>query len=212
MLRKDLAADRCRIGRGGRYAGAVGTHDLAAERFLFIGDLYHINFTVKIQISARHGKGGTPLAGTCFGGHAFETLILRVERLCDRGVELVAAAGVVAFIFVVDLRRCAELFFQTVSADERGGPVHLVEITDLLRDLDVAVIVVEFLLDKLFAEYAAELLGGHRLPGAGVEKGRRLFLHIRPHVIPFFRHFLLGEIDLVRDLVHVFHRSFLSYR
>ena len=68
-----------------------------------------------------------------------------------------AAAGVVALELVIDLRGRAELFLQTVGADKRSRAVHLIEIADLFRNLEVRRIVVQLLRHQLLAENAGEL-------------------------------------------------------
>ena len=174
VLGQDLAADIRRIGRGRRDGRAVCAHDLAPEGLLLVTDLDHIYLAVEVKIGTSHRKHG--------------------------GVELVAAARVVALELVVDVRGGLQLLFEAVRADERRGTVHLVEILDLLRDRDIGVLVVQFLGDQLLAEDAAELFGCHGLMCAGIEKGSGLVLHVRPDVIPGGRDLVLGEIDLVRDL------------
>ena len=109
--------------------------------------------------------------------------------------------GVVALKFVVDFRRRSQLLLQAVGPDQGRGPVHFVEIPYLCGDLEIGGVVVQLLPYQLGAEYALQLLGGHGLAGAGVEKGGRLVLHIGPEIVPGHRHFVLGQIDFVRDLV-----------
>ena len=200
-LLEDLAPDVRRIGRGGRHLRAVGAHHLAAERLLLIGALDHEHLQIESQIGAGHAQCCAPLAGAGLGRHAFEPLVLRVVGLRDGGVQLVAAAGVVALKLVVDVRRGAELLLQTVRAHQRRGAVHLVKVADLVRDRDVSGVVVKLLLHQLVAEHDAELLGGHGQAGAGIQQGSGLRLHVRPDVVPCFGDLAFGQIDLVGDFL-----------
>ena len=68
-----------------------------------------------------------------------------------------AAAGVVTLELVIDLCGCAELFLQTVGADKRRRTVHLIEIADFLRNLEVRRIIIQLLCHQLLAENAGEL-------------------------------------------------------
>ena len=201
VLGEDLPADLSGVGRGGDDRSAVGAHDFAAERFLLIGDLDHVDLAVEAEVRTRHGEGRAPLAGTGLGRDALEALVLGVVGLCNGGVQLVGAGGVVAFELVVDLRRGLELFFQAVGADEGRRTVHLVEVADLLGNRDVAVFIVQFLRDELFAEDRGQFLGGHGFHGAGVQQGSRFVLHVGPDVIPCLREFVLVKIHFVRDVV-----------
>ena len=74
-----------------------------------------------------------------------------------------AAAGVVALEFVIDLGRGLELFLQAVGPDQGGRPVHFIKVPDLLGDLDVGGGVVQLLGHQLVAEDGLELVGGHGL-------------------------------------------------
>ena len=210
VLGKDAAAD-LRFHRGGRrHARAVGSHDLAAERFLLVADLHHEHLAVQPQIRARHRKRGAPLPGAGLGRHTLEPLLFRVIRLRDGAVELVTAGGVVALKLVVDLRGRVERLFETVGAHERGGTVHLVKAADLLRNGDERRVVVQLLLNELFAEYTAELCGGHGLARTGIEQRRGLVFHVRAKIVPCLRHIGFVEIDLVGD-VFAFHDVLLLF-
>ena len=123
-----------------------------------------------------------------------------------------AAGGVVALELVVDVRGRAELLLKTVGAHQRRGAVHLVKIADLLRDGDVSGRIVELLLDELFAEHDAELLGAHRPARAGVEQGGGLRLHVRADVVPALRDLILGQIDLIGDGGGFHTHGFFSFR
>ena len=106
-LRQDLLPHLGGQGGGRRHLGAVGPHDLPAEGLLLIGALHHEHMAVQPQIGAGHAQRRAPLAGAGLGGHAGKALLLGVIGLGDGGVQLVAAGGVVALEFVVDMCRGA---------------------------------------------------------------------------------------------------------
>ena len=201
MLGEDLLADLGGHGRRGRHGSAVDPHDLAAEGLLLIGYLDHVDLAVQLEVCAGHREGGAPLASACLGRHAFEALLFGVVCLGDGGVQLVAAAGVVAFKLVVDLCRGTQLLLEAVGPDQGRGPVHLVEVEDLPGDRVLAGVVVQFLLHQVFAEDAGKLLGGHGLVRAGVEQGGGLVLHVGPQVVPVSGHLVFVQVDLVGDFV-----------
>ena len=70
MFRQNLPADFRGIGRGRGNGRPVGTHHFPAERLLFVRTFYHVNFTVKPQVSACHGKRRAPLPCAGFCGYA----------------------------------------------------------------------------------------------------------------------------------------------
>ena len=202
-LRKDAASGLGRFRRRRRDGRAVGAHDLAAERLLFVGALHHVDVAVEAEERAGHGERRAPLPRAGLGRDALQALLLRVVSLRDGGVQLVAAGRVVALELVVDLRGGLQRLFQKVRADQRRRTVHLVEVEHLVRNRDLRRIVVEFLLHQLIAEHVPELLRGHRLTRSGIQQRRGLGLHVGADVVPRLRQFVLGEIDLVRDMVAV---------
>ena len=117
MLRENLSSHIGGVGRRGCHGGAVGAHDLTPEGLLLIADLYHVNLAVQAEVGAGHGEGRAPLAGAGLGGDALEALLLCVVGLGDGGIQLVAAAGIVALKLVIDVGRGLELLLQAVSAD-----------------------------------------------------------------------------------------------
>ena len=201
MLRQDGLADVGLHGGGGGDRGAVGPHDLPAEGLLLVADLHHVDLAVQAQVSAGHGEGRAPLTGAGLGGDAFEALLLGVVGLGDGAVQLVGAGGVIALKLVVNFRGGLELFLQAVGPDQGGGTVHLVEVTDLLGNRNIGGVVVQLLLDQLVAEHGPQVVEAHGGAGTGIQQGRGLGLHIRPDVVPGFRHLVFGEVDLVRDVV-----------
>lgn len=119
MLGKDFSSHVGRLGRGRSYGRAVGTHHFTAERFLLVGDFYHVDFAVQMEVSACHGEGSAPLSGASLCGNTGQSLFFRVVSLSDRGIQFMAAGSVVSLKFVVNFCGSVQFFFQTVSADER---------------------------------------------------------------------------------------------
>ena len=201
MLLEDLPADGGSLrGRGGN-GSAVGPHDLSAEGLLLVADLHHVDLAVQAQVGAGHGQSRAPLAGTGLGGNALEALLLGVIGLGDGAVELVGAGSVVALKLVVDLGGGAQGLFQAVGPHQGRGPVHLVEVQDLLGNGDLPVIIVQFLTDQLVAEHGAQVVKAHGLSGAGIQQGGGLDLHVGPDVVPCLGHLVFREIDLVGNVV-----------
>ena len=199
---QDIPAHLGGIRGGGGDAGTVGTHDLPAEGLLLIGALYHEHTAVKPQVGAGHAQGRAPLAGSRLRGDAAQTLLFGVISLGDGGIELVGAGGVAALELVVDLCRSPELFLQTIGPNQRGGTVHPVKITDLPGDFNIGCPVVQLLDCQLPAEHLLQLRLGHGTQSGGVQQRRGLRLHIGPNIVPIPGHFLLGEVDLVGDVLH----------
>ena len=200
MCRQDLPPHLRGLGWGGYHRCAVGAHHLTAEGLLLIAHLDHVHLAVQAEIAAGHGKRGAPLARSGLCSDALQALLLCIISLGNGGIQLMAAAGVVSFKLVVNLRRGLELFFQAIRPDQRRGTIHLIKIPDLLRNLDISVFVIQFLPHQFLAEYSAELFGRHGLMGTGIEQRCRFVLHIRPDVIPALRHLTFFQIDFVRDL------------
>ena len=200
VLGEDATADLRLRGRARRHGRAVGAHDLAAEGLLLIRALDHVDLAVEPEVGAGHRQGRAPLAGTGLGRDAAQPLLLGVERLRDGAVELVRAGGVVALKLVIDLCRGLQLLFQAVGAHERRGTVHFVKIADLVRDGDLAVVVVELLTDQLVAEHGAQIVERHRRAGGGIAQRGGLDLHVGADIVPRARHFVLGQVDLVGNV------------
>ena len=210
VLCENGAADVRGVRRAGRDACAIGAHDLAAEGLLLIRALDHEDLQVKAQIRASHGKGCAPLPGARLGRNALEALLLGIVRLRDSGVQFVTAGCIVALKFVIDFRRGAEFFFQTVCAHQRRRTVHLVKVTNFLRNGNIRRVIVQFLLDQFVAEDRAQIVKAHGLAGAGVHERRGFIFHVCANIIPILGHLRLRQIDLVRN-VFGFHGCF-SFR
>ena len=124
-----------------------------------------------------------------------------------------ASRGIVPLELVVDFCRGSERLLEEVGPYERGRTVHLVEVLDFFRDVEICCVIVKFLPAEFLAEYRGELLQGERLACTRVEKGSRLVLHVCPDIVPLCRDFILGEINLVRNLLfHDFEALFVNIR
>ena len=192
MLLQNLSA-HSRGGRGrGSDVGTVGTHDLTAEGLLLIADLDHEDLAIKTKVRARHGECCAPLACTGFGGHAFQSLHLCIVRLRNRGIELMAAAGIVTFKLIVDMCGSVQLLFQAICTDKRCGTVHFIKIDQRFGDIDIGRGVIQLLTCQLLAEHLAHGFQRNGLHGAGIDERRGLFLHVRAHVVPLTGDFVFG--------------------
>ena len=201
VLLQDRPAHVGGVGGGGGDGGSVGPHDLPPEGLLLVADLHHVHLAVQAQIGAGHGEGGAPLAGAGLCGDALETLVLGVVGLGDGAVELVGAGGIVALKLVVDLGGGLEILLQTVGPHQGRGPVHLVEIPDLLGDGDLLGVVVQLLTDQLVAEHRPQVVEAHGRAGGGVQQRGGLGLHVCPDIVPILGHLVFGEVDLVGDFL-----------
>ena len=103
-----------------------------------------------------------------------------------------AAGGVVALKFIVNVGRGPELLLQTVSTHQRRRTVHLVKIADLLRDLNICRRLVQLLTHQLIAENMTQLVKRHRLFRCRIDQRRRLVLHVCANIVPIFRHFFFA--------------------
>ena len=210
MLFVDLASDR-RIHRGRRcHISAVCAHHFTAERLLFVGNLHHVYLAVKAEVRAGHGKRRAPLTGSGLCRHAFEALLLCVVSLCDCRIQLMAPGCIVAFKLVEYMSRRIERLLQKDRVNKRRRPVHFVKILNLIRNRDERGIIVQFLSDQLVAEDRLHILEFKRLQRTRMNQRRRFVLHIRADIIPFCRDLILGEIDLVRDIIFTHNRLLSS--
>ena len=189
------------IGGGGGDGGAVGPHDLPPERLLLVADLHHVDLAVQPQVGTGHGEGSTPLAGAGLSGDALEALVLGVVSLGDGAVQLVGAGGVVALELVVDLGGGLELFLQAVGPHQGRGPVHFIEVPDLLGDGDLPGVIVQFLPDQFVAEHRTQVIEAHGRAGGGVQQRGGLGLHICPDIVPIHGHLVFGQVDFVGDFL-----------
>ena len=164
---RDCAAERtCRTRELGQYLAAnlsgvawrrddactISADDFAAERFLFIRALHHIDLAVESEVLASHAQSRTPLSCASFGGNALQALLLSIVSLSDCRVQLVRTAGVVALELIEYLGRRVERLFQELRMNERTWAEHLVEVQDFFGDVEPLCIVVKLLLYEFFTE------------------------------------------------------------
>ncbi|KAF5084164.1 hypothetical protein DSECCO2_80310 [anaerobic digester metagenome] len=111
------------------------------------------------------------------------------------------ATGIISFKFIINLCRCLQLFLQAISTYQWGWAVHFIIILNLLRNINICIGVIQFLLYQLFTENRCQFFCRHRFQGTRIQKRCRFFLHIRPHIIPLLWHLLLIQINFVRNLI-----------
>ena len=118
---------------------------------MLIGNLYHEHLTVQTEVRAGHGQGGAPLPRAGFRGNAFQTLFFGIVGLGNGGVQLVAAAGVVAFKLVIDFGGRLQVLFQIVRPYQRRRPEGLILIMYFMGNVDICRCIVQFLLRQFLA-------------------------------------------------------------
>ncbi len=202
ILRKDGAADARRIARACHHIRAKGLHDGLAVRLLVVRALHHENVQVQAKVRACLRERRAPLACARLGRQARQALLLRVVRLRDGGVQLVAAGGVAAFKFIIDMRRGVQVLLKIIRTAQRRGTVSLVQVEHRLRNIEIARRAVRLLLCELLAEDGVELFGLDGLERCRVEKRIGLLLHVGAQVVPLLRHLVLGENQSVGNLRH----------
>ena len=182
------------IGAGaGHHLGAPGLHHDTAVGLLVVAHLDHVDLELQAQHLAAQGQGAPPLAGAGLGGQALAALLLGVVGLGHGGVELVGACGAHTLVLVVDVGRGIEGPFQAEGTLERGGPPHLVDLLELLRDLDVA------LGAELLLVEGAGIEGWWkpgRLLGCRVAQGWQGLGEVSLDVVPGSGHLFLCQDDL----------------
>ncbi len=157
VAQKDVSPCLRGIARAFYHLCAVGFHENAPIGFLRGAYFYHVHSKIKPVVRAGHGKRTPPLPRAGFRGKARYPLLLCKKRLRRSGVELVAARGVTALKFEVDLRGRIKLFFKVVGAHERRGAEGAVIVNNPAGYGDVAVGIVEFLLHGLFTKHGKKL-------------------------------------------------------
>ena len=111
------------------------------------------------------------------------------------------------------MRRRPQLLLQAISPDQGRRTVHFIKIPDLFWNIEVWRCIIQFLLRQLFAKNTGEFFLRNRLQSGWVQKGRRLFFHISPDIIPLPWHFMFFQVNFIWDfLIHaVFSLSFTLF-
>ena len=196
VVGQHLAPDLCRVRRGRRHVGAKGLHDVAAEGLLLVGAFDHEDLAVKAVVRGCLRKSGSPLASAGLSRDGAQALLCAVVGLCQRGVELVRAGGVVALELVEDLGGRAQSLLQVVGAAQRAWAVDLVHLADALGDLKVARVVVELLADELVAKDGADVVELCDL-AVGKAHGLGFLRHVCADVVVLGGNLVLAQVEAV---------------
>src|SRR5207249_10540810 len=185
-----------RVGAPARpHLRAPGLHHDPALRLLLVRHLHHVDLALQAEHLTGERDRGAPLAGARLGAEPRDLFFLVVVGLRDRRVRLVAAGRAHAFVLVVDVRRRAERLLEAARAIGRRRTPQAIDVTDLVGDLDPALLA-DLLLDQLHREERRQILRADRLLGAGMEHGRRRRLEVGLDVVPLGRDVLLVEDEL----------------
>ena len=181
------------LGRRRRQAArAEGLHERAPVRLLVVRDAHLKHQHLEAEQVAREGQRRAPLARTGLGRQALDARLLVVERLRDGGVRLVRARRAHALVLVEDLRGRTQDLLQPVRAIQRRGTPEPVDLAHRLGDLHLA-LGGDLLHDQFHREQRREVVGPHRLQGAGVQhRGQRLG-QVGLDVVPALRDAVLGQ-------------------
>ena len=195
---QDLAAHHGSIGRRRRDFCAVGLHHGLAMWFQLGRALDHIHTHAQTKIAAGHGQCSTPLACAGFGGDFAQALLLGVISLGHGGVQFMTAAGVGAFVLIIDLCRGVQQAFQIVGTHHGRGAHHTVKVPHLLGNGDKLIGGVQFLLHRLVTENGFQRFLGDGLLGFGIQHGRQVG-DDGAQIHPRTGHFVFFQKNLVRD-------------
>ena len=195
---KQIATGLRHVRRTGDHLGTPCLHHRAAERFLLIADLDHVN----ADVNAKHLPGKRhrrpPLSGAGLGSNALDARLLVVIGLRHSGVRLVRAGWRNTFVLVIDLRRRTEHFFEPLGADQRRGAPQTINFTHPFGNRNPA-LGGHFLLKNRHRKNRRQLLGRHRI-AVRPERRRRRIGHIGNDVIP-----VRGNLGLIEHETKRFH-------
>src|SRR6266478_5921 len=194
LLEHLLAGLRVRA-RARDHLRAPGLHHDAPVRLLLVRHLHHVDLALQAEHLAGERERRAPLSSTRFGAEPGDLFLLVVVRLRDGRVRLVAAGRAHALVLVVDVRRRAEGLLEAARAIERRRPPQPIDVTDLVRDLDPALLA-DLLLDQLHRKQRRQILRPDRVLRPGVEHRRRRRLEVGLDVVPLRRDVLLVEQEL----------------
>jgi hypothetical protein len=160
---------------------------------LVVADLDHVDLQFQAEEHAAESQRAAPLSGAGLGSQPLDALFLVVVSLGDGGIGLVAARLAGAFVLVENLGRGIQRLLQAVGALQYGRPPGGIDILDLFRDIDVALLA-DFLHDKLHREKRGQVCRAYRLFGGRMEIRRQWFRQVGLNVVPLRRHLLLFKI------------------
>ena len=109
-------------------------------------------------------------------------------------VDLVAAGGTDALVFVINVRRRVQRLFQSHRAQQRRGPPQRINVAHRFGDFDPRR-GADFLLDEVSRENRLQRFRRHRLFGARMQRRRQRFGKIGVEVIPCGRNVRLHQIE-----------------
>jgi len=97
-------------------------------------------------------------------------------------------------MFVIDFCRGTQGFFQAMGTIEGRGPPEAIDVPNLVRDVDPALLR-NFLLDQGHGENRQQVFRGNRLHGAGIDHRSQRTGHVGNNVVPLFRDLIFGKQD-----------------
>ncbi len=210
MLCKDFPSDFGGFtGRRGNRS-TVGPHNFTAERFLFIGNLDHIDQAIQSEICACHRKRSSPLPGSRLRCNPLQPLLFGIISLGNSRIQLMAAAGIITFKLVVNFRRRLQFFLQAISPHQGRGTVHFIKVLYLLRNRNICRGIIQFLRRQFITEDMLQLFRRHRLQCLRIQQRRGLILHVGTKVVPHGRNFAFLKIDFIGNFCCFAHCSLHS--
>ena len=115
-----------------------------------------------------------------------------------------AAAGVAAFILIINLCRGIQRFFQIVRTHQRRRAVHTVTVTYRFRNVDKTILGIQLLCSQFGTEHRLQISQLYRLQGTRMQNRTMVGFHVRADIIPLLRNFILTQINFIRIFCHGF--------
>ncbi len=162
---------------------APGVHEHPAIGFLVVADPDHVDIALQAEQAARERQRGAPLARAGLGGQPFGAGDLVVIGLGDGGVDLMAAGGAGAFVFVINMRRGIQDPLQSHGAQQRRGPPERIDVAHRVGDFN-PLFAAEFLLDEVARKNRLQRFRRQRLFGARMQRRRQRFGKVGVEIIP----------------------------
>ena len=167
VFRQQFATELGFTGWAGKHLSAPDLHHGAPVRFRPVGRTHLPDFTVNSELGTCKGQGRTPLPRPGFSCQALDPLLGVVEHLGYGSVGFVGARRTDPFVFVENLGRGIEQFFQPSGTKQRCGSPKPVDIQYLAGNIDVAVRA-HLLGNQRLGKQGGEILRSGRLQGARV--------------------------------------------